>query len=1152
MGKKGMEGIRKTTFREIKSSFGRFMAIFGIIALGVGFFAGLKVTKTAMLSTVRGYLGDHGFYDFRLVSTMGFTRENVDAFRTAGDVEAAEGSVSFDVLYNLEDGSQGVVKALTVTEELNTMKLVSGRMPREENECVVDSAMLGKSDIGAVIFLSEDNDGETLEHFSCREYTVVGLVQSPLYLQYERGNTTLGTGRLSGFIGLLPEGFDTDYFTDVYVRFRQDYGLYSEEYEALTQEKEGIWEKLARREALARYEKLLEDTGEEIAQGRGELEEKRTQGEGELADAARELEEAQAQLEEGERQLAEARRELEEGEQTIRENEKEIADAKAVIREKEAELNQGEATLKEKEKELADARKLVDSNEVTLRSGERQLADGKAELRSKKESVETMRTLVNEGKVQIDIQAQELARQKAQLQAKVDAGEISEEALNVALALIESGEQTLEGYRQRLAETEAQLAEGEQQLEAAWQQVAESEQQLNNGWLALADAKQQLSDGQIALAEGKQEIADGRRAIEEARDELEEGEQALAEGKRELEEGRSTLEEKEAEFEKGKQEYEEGRKAYEDARKEFDTGIAQGEEELADAESALAELGEPEVYVLGRDTNIGYVCFENDSNIIEGIANIFPVFFFLVAALVCITTMNRMVEEQRTQIGVLKALGYGEGAIMSKYMAYSGLAALSGCVFGFFAGTWAFPKIIWFCYGIMYRADAIVYVFDWKMALISLAVSLLCSIGTTWLSVRAELNQVAAALMRPKAPRAGKRVLLERISFVWKRLGFLRKVSLRNIFRYKKRLFMMVLGISGCTALLVTGFGIKDSIADVASRQFREIQTYDIGISLKEAADGEFAEELEGMEGVAEYTFAMEKNMDFVSEEGVKSIYLVAGTKEGMAPFLNLHTTKDEQVQYPGTGEAVITNRLAEDYNVRIGDIITLRDEDLEMFQVKVSGIYENYIYNYVHISEDTWQDMSGEEPERKTVYLNMKVREGEESSPAGVSAHELSAELMKLKQVSNVTVNADFMERIGNMMASLDIIVVVVIVCAAGLAFIVLYNLTNINITERVREIATIKVLGFYRRETAAYVFRENIMLALMGMALGMVLGHFLHIFVMSEIKVDLMSFDIRVKPMSFVYSGLLTLGFAWCVNKAMEGKLEKISMTESLKSVD
>ena len=1152
MGHKAMGGIGKTTFREIRSSFGRFMAIFAITALGVGFFAGLKVTKEAMMTTVRGYLNQYGFQDFRLVSTLGFDQENVDRLSSEKDVEAAEGAVSLDVLYRREDGSQGAVKAYSITQELNTLKLVEGRMPREANECVADSAMFGKSDIGSSIYLSEDNEEETLESFSGREYTIVGLVQSPLYLQYERGNTSLGTGKLDGFVCLLPEGFDTDYFTEVYVRFDRDYELYSAEYDSFAEEKKEIWERLTENTAQERYQRIREEAGTQIEEGRAKLDEERAEGERQLAEAEAALAEAGEEIAEGEKQLEQARQELEDGENTLAEKEAQIVEARTTIAEKEAEMDQGEITLAEKETQLTEAKRLIDSNEVELRSGERQLADGKAQWRSKNESVETMRMLISEGRTQLEYQSQELERQKAELAGKVENGEISGEAYDLAVSVIERGEQTLAEYQTQLSQREAQLAEGEEQLAAAWQQITESEQQLNEGWLAIAEAKQQLAEGQAALTQARREISDGRKSVAEAKDELAEGELAIAQGRQELEEGRKTLEEKEAEFESGKAEYEEGKEKYQDSLREFNTRIAEAEKEIEEAQEQLDDLEEPQVYVLGRDTNIGYVCFENDSNIIEGIANIFPVFFFLVAALVCITTMNRMVEEQRTQIGVFKALGYGEGAIMSKYMIYSGLAAVSGCVFGFILGTWAFPKIIWFCYGMMYRADRIVYVFDGKMAAISMAVSLLCSVGTTWLSCRAELKQVAAALMRPKAPKAGKRVFLERIPFLWRRLSFLRKVSLRNIFRYKKRLFMMVVGISGCTALLVTGFGVKDSIADVAAKQFQEIQTVDITVTLKEAAREETEAALDRLQalGAGEYSFVMEKNLDLVTDRGTKSVCLVTGTEEGTAPFWNLHTAEGEAVAYPKPGEAVISNRLAEDYHVGIGDMITLRDENMRTVTAVVSGICVNYINHYVHVSEDTWREMTGEEPERKTVYLNL----GKEEDGAGQesAAYTISAELMKLDQVANVSLSKDFMERISNMMASLDIIVVVVIVCAAGLAFIVLYNLTNINITERIREIATIKVLGFYKRETSTYVFRENVMLTVMGMAVGMGLGCLLHRFVMSQIKVDLISFDVYVKPVSYLYSGLLTLGFAWCVNRAMSGKLESISMTESLKSVD
>lgn len=1130
-----MKELRKSTFREIKSSLGRFMAIFAIIALGVGFFAGLKVTKAAMVDTVTAYLNNHAFYDYRLVSTLGFGQEDVNAFLTSGDVEAAEGSVSFDVLYLLDNGKQGAVKTYSVTNRLNTLKLLSGRMPQASGECVADSNLFGKSDIGSVIHLSDENEEENLEHFTHREYTIVGIVQSPLYLQFERGNTSLGTGRLDGYIYLPPEGYSVDYYTEIYVRFSQDNALYGEGYDSFIEEKNAYWEDLTRRVVGERYQEILAEAEEELAEAHSELEEKRTEGEAELADASEALEEARQELADGEKALEEARQEFAEGESTIRNKEKELADAKATISQKEQELNDGEVTILENEAQLTEAKKVIDSNEAVLRSGERQLAEGKSQLSSAEAALEASKSTITESRNRLNTMLEE---EKAKPEGEQNA---------TLIANIEAGLEQLDS-------AEEELRAQDEALEPARQEIAESERQLESGWQALAVAKQQLTDGQLALTSAKRDLVDGRKALAQAREEVAEGEKAIEEAKKELEEARALLAEKEAEFEKGKQEFADGEKEYEDGLKEFNEKIAEAEGKIAEAEEELAELDEPDSFVLGRDTNVGYACFESDSNIVEGIANIFPVFFFLVAALVCITTMNRMVEEQRTQIGVLKALGYGDGAIMSKYMIYSGSAAVSGCVIGFLLGTWGFPKIIWFCYGMMYSADPVFYVFDWGLAVISMIVSLLCSIGTTWLSCRVELAQVAAALMRPKAPKAGKRVLLERIPFLWKRLNFLGKVSMRNIFRYKKRLFMMVVGISGCTALLVTGFGIKDSIADVAARQFQEIQTVDIGISLNEEADEEWDLVMKGLEdrGAAEYTYVMEKNMDLVTDKGVKSVSLVAGTREGMEPFLNLHTEKGAPVDYPLEGEAVVSNKLAEDYDIRIGDSISLRDGEMRSITVTVSGIYENYIYNYVHVSEETWIELTGEEPERKTVYLNLRAELRADADALDLAAHELAAELMGRKQVLNVTVNADTMERIGTMMSSLNIIVVVVIFCAAGLAFIVLYNLTNINITERLREIATIKVLGFYRRETEAYVFRENIMLTVLGMAVGLVLGHFLHLFVMNEIRVDLISFHIYVKPVSYLYSALLTLAFAWCVNKTMGGKLERISMTESLKSVD
>ncbi len=1218
-----------------------------------------------MIETVENYLENHAFYDLRLLSTLGFEQEDVELFEQKEDVEAAEGGLSFDIIYRMEGGNQGVARVYSLAERVNTVKLVAGRMPEQPDECVADSAIFGEGALGSVLYLSEDNTEEDREHFVYSSYKIVGLVQSPLYLQYERGNTSLGNGRIDGFVCLMREGFDEDFFTEVYVKLRQEHALYSQEYDDLIEEKTGLWEEYAGAAADRRYSAILADAGQEIADAEQELADKRAEGEAELADAAAELADARKQLAEGEAELADGVREIADNEATLKEKEAEIADARkqlsegeaeladaqAQIAEGETELAEGEATLKEKEAEIADARKQLAAGEAKLadaraelEAGEAELADAKAQLeagdaelaageallkekeaeltageallkdketelaageaeledarkqwKEGSEELESARREAQEGRKQLNAGRQQISEEKEKLQAMAAAGLIPAEQLQAGMAVLEAKDSELDAIEAKLDQADAAVAQGTRELSESLEKLEKAEKELEEGRGALEGAWQEIEEGRGALTAAWQEIEEGRGALAAGRQEIEDGREALDDGWREFEDGRAELEAGWREFEEGeaeladareqleegirafedgeaeladaraeiadgekalkegweklneakedvrqgeeelvsaRQELADGEREYEDALREFREKTGDAEAEIADAKKELEDLESPEAYVLGRDTNIGYVCFESDSNIVEGIANIFPIFFFLVAALVCVTTMNRMVEEQRTQIGVLKALGYGKHAIMSKYMIYSGLAALAGCVSGFLAGTWGFPKVIWFAYGIMYHADPIVYVFGWGLAAVSLAVSLLCSIGTTWLSCRAELKEAAATLMRPKAPKAGKRIFLESLPFLWNRLGFLRKVSLRNIFRYKKRLFMMVLGISGCTALLVTGFGIEDSIGDVADRQFGEIQTYDIGVMLKESADGEFTAKLDELApryGIEAYAPVMEKTFDFVAAGGVKPVYLVVGTAESMPD--------------PQAGEAVISNKLSETYRISAGDTVTLRDGDMRTLTLTVSGVYENYINNYVQISEETWRQLMGTEPERDTVYLNIAE---------DADAHSLSAALMGLSEVSSVTVNADTMKRVGNMMESLDVIVVVVVLCAAGLAFIVLYNLTNINITERIREIATIKVLGFYRKETAAYVFRENILLTVLGALLGLLLGNFLHRFVMSQIQVDLISFDVYIRPLSYGYSVLLTLAFTLLVNWVMGGKLEKISMTESLKSVD
>lgn len=994
----------KTTLREIRQSLGRYLAIFAIVALGVGFFAGLKITKTVMVESADAYLEENQLYDYRLLSTLGFEEEDVEAFRAKEDVRAAEGAVDADILYVNGQGNEDVIKAHSLLKNINGLKVTAGRLPEKGTECVVDSNLYEESAIGSKIVLSENNETEDLERFAYKEYTIVGMAQSSAYIQFERGTTSLGNGRVSGFMYLLPEGFAAEYYTEIYVKFDEDYPIYSKEYNDYIEEKDKLWETYCEEQGNRRYQAIV------------------SEAETELADAQKEFQEEKADAE------------------------RELADAKKELTEAETELADGEEKLKDGEKELADNKTLLDSKEKEL-----------SEARSA------------------------LEEQKAAFGAM---GQGS------------AGDHPVQGYTGMTAQ-QAQAAL--QQLESAEAQIAEGEAELKNARLQLEKAEAEWEKSRLEIEEAKKELEDG-----------------FAE--------------------------------YNDAYAEFEEKIGDAEAEFAEAREEIEAIEKPDTYVLGRDTNIGYACFESDSSIVEGIANVFPVFFFLVAALVCMTTMNRMVEEQRMQIGVLKALGYGEGKIMGKYLFYSGSAALTGCIAGYFLGIHVFPLVIWTAYGMMYQLGDIVYAFDAVTALVCLVCALLCSMGTTWVSCRRELKEVAAGLMRPKAPKAGKRVFLERVPFIWKRLKFLYKVSVRNIVRYKKRFFMMVIGISGCTALLVTGFGVKDSVTNIADQQFKEIQTYQLGITLKDGIDGREAVSVKELTQVldsygGEWIPVLETTMDIEAEGSLKTVNLVAVGETGqIGNYIDLHTPEGEKIEYPDTGKIVVCEKIAERHHLKIGDTICLYDEEQNRIEAVVSGICENYIYNYAYVNAETYKEAMGE-----LAFKNIYANVSEDSD-----VHTAGAAVMKAENVTAVSVNEDMLVRFSSMMSSMNYIVFVVIACAAALAFIVLYNLNNINITERIREIATIKVLGFYRNETASYVFRENMALTAIGCAVGLLLGKLLHIYVMHEVDIDLVSFDVHVRTVSYLLSVILTFLFTWVVNRIMSGKLDKINMAESLKSVD
>ena len=939
--------LAKSSFREIKETIGRYIALVLIIALGVGFFSGLKVTDPAMRQAMQQYFKDTSFYDYRLISTLGFEEEDVEYVAENVSARAVEGSVSFDVLADYADSSHAI-KAISIPTNVNTIVLESGRLPENDDECLADSYLFDASTIGNTIKISSNNEKEDRENFKYSQYTIVGTVKSPLYIQYERGSTTLGSGVLDGYIYINKGGFDVEYYTDIYVKLDSDLEIYSDEYKDLIDGKEDEVQKALDEAANNRYDRIIADAYDELNDAKEEFETSKEDGATELADAKEELDSAKKQLD----------------------------SAKAQI--------------------------------------------------------------------------EEYENQESQLKSMLD------------LLLLDPTQQEAAG-----------------------------------------ELSVQLYTLQVGLETAKTEYANG-----------------LAE-------------------------YNEGLAEYEEGLEEYNTKIADAEAEIADAEAEIEDIEEANTYLLMRDSNVGYVCFESDSTIVGAIANVFPVFFFLVAALVFMTTMNRMVEDQRTQIGVLKALGYSNGSIMGKFVFYSGSAAFIGTALGFVAGTIAFPKAIWFAYKMMYNTSEITYFFSPAMLLISFVVAFVCSVGVTFISCRYEMGEMAASLMRPKAPKAGKRIFLEYLPWFWSRLKFLKKVSLRNIFRYKGRLFMMVLGIGGCTALLVAGFGIYDSIADIAVNQFTNISKYDMDITLKDGATDTVAP-LENMGyTVDDYLLYYHTSVDLKAGKHTKNVYLnVYDNDANIDYFYDMHNGAEHIVFADLKDDEIIVNKgLSERYGIRIGDKVTISSDSMNATTFTVAAINENFINNFVYLTTSGYETNIGALPERKNVYLNIKD---------GEDAHSVGAELMNNKSISVVSATIDTLDRVDSMMKSLNIIVYLVIGSAMALAAVVVYNLTNINIAERVREIATVKVLGFYKEETSAYVFRENILLAIMGAAVGLVLGKLLHAFVMSEIVVDLITFDVRVTALSYALAFVLTVLFTFIINLLMGKKLDEISMTESLKAVE
>lgn len=950
---------------------------------------------------------------------------------------------------------------------------------------------------------------------------------------------------------------------------------------AKQQVEDGLSQLNAARSQLADSEAQINEKQSELTAGYEQLTAAKQQvsdGEAQLREAEKTLESKQAELDSG-------REQLETGKNTIKETKAALTSQKEQCEAGLVQVSEGESQISSSEEalsgqqaqldELTSQKEALSSQAAELQAQydagaeagktEEELAELSTQIQTLSGQISAMEEQINAGQAQIDGAQAELAAKKSELAQTRAELESSLDQINEGFSQIKEQEETLSGTEAQLNEGQEELDKGKKELEtkkaelsAAKEEIAANQATLDDGQSQLDSARAQLSSGRQQLEEkqaqlnaGQAEIQANTEKLTSSQAELDANEQKLLDGEKEIRENEQKLKDAKKDLEDAKKKLSDGKKEYQDGKKEADDKIAEAQQKIEDAQKEVDDIETPEWIVTDRNDLPEYSDFGDNAERLKNIGKVFPMIFFLVAALISLTTMTRMVEEQRTQIGTMKALGYGKASIASKYLSYAFLATVGGSIAGVLFGEKVLPFIIIQAYGIMYWniGDHMQLDYELQYALIASGAAVICTMGATLFSCAKTLAETPASLMRPPAPKEGKRIIIERISFIWKHLSFSWKSSMRNLFRYKKRLFMTIFGIAGSMGLMLVGFGLYDSIMDIAILQYDQIQHYDaMVINDEDATDSQEKDLLKFLDGNSEidhYTRVQLIKMTAPKEKGSVSIYVyVPENTENFKEDVTLRDRKSHE-QYELTDDgAVICEKTASLIGVKAGDKITL-EKDNRKYKVKITAVTENYMGHYVYMTPPCYEKTFGEKPEYSSTVYTMK-------EDAESDLETLGNAILKYPAALSISYTSSTAGQVERMLGSLGAVIWVLIISAGMLAFVVLYNLNNINITERQRELATLKVLGFYDGEVSQYVFRENILLSFIGILAGAVFGIFLHRYVITTVEVDAVMFGRNIKPISFVYSGIITFGFSMFVNMVMHFKLKKINMVESLKRVE
>ena len=1046
--------LLKNSFKQIKNTRRRFISILVMALLGVGFFAGLYATGPDIRESLDSYLDDTNMYDIHIVSTLGLTDEDVEKINKIEGVEQTYGIKSQDAEVIINE-KEYVLELIDYNENMNSPISISGRLPENSSECVIEQTFFNtyQCKINDKIIIQDEED-----NFEEDELTIVGVIESPLYISSSRGTTKLGSGSIH-CVAYTYDNIQLDYYISIGIQVSgaKQLETNTKQYDETIQNVKDKIEAIKEERENARYDEVVDSATDELNQAKEEFQKEKEKGEQQLS-------EAEAQIEDG-------RQEIENAKEEITKAEKELKQSK----------EEAEKQFQQAQEELNNAKEQINTSEETL-----QIA---------KEEYNTQKANAEKGIDEISDHIDDLEKQKEYLES------VGADTTEVANA------------------------------------ISKLEEQKTNIQLELQKAENEIKDAEQEIKKGQTQIEENRKALDNKKKET----------NQQLQQAQSQINQSKEKIEKSEEELNNAIEELENSKQQFNEEIEEAEKKLDDSQKEIDKIEMANWYVLDRTDNTGYNNVTQAITSIINLSTVFPIVFYVIAVLISLTSMTRMVEEERIEIGTLKALGYQNSRIIFKYILYALLASVIGGVIGMCIGFKLIPDIIWMMYSLLYYLPNFEAEFRFEYGLIGIIIAFICIGGATFIVSYRELKNMPSVLMRPKAPKNGKRVLLEKIGFIWKRLKFSQKITVRNLFRYKKRVIMTIIGIAGCTALVLAGFGLRDSIVDIVHNQYEEINQYDISVTLN--TDEDHAEIMNYLQNEERVQETVETNMQTgrieLNGESEDINLLVPNEEDQFYEVINLvNPETNERIELPEDG-VIITDKLSELIHANVGDTITLIDNNDVAYPLKVEGIVANYVNHYVYMSKEVYESKMSETYQTNMLLINLEEIPQEEQE-------EITSKIISYQEVSGINLVSSLITIVEDMLSALDYVVVVLIVSAALLAFVVLYNLANVNISERKREIATLKVLGFYDKEVDSYINKESIILTIIGIGIGLIIGDFLTSFLITTCETEMLRFVREISIFSYFYAIVITTTFTFIVNQIIHFSLKKIDMIDSLKSIE